>query len=149
RPGICGRGQPRSLSRLPPVFVERLDLGLGRLRRRGHAKALIAQDQTTVKPPPPPARALPPGSPAPVEAPPPPRAVQITAAIAALLLLHVTHPLAWGQAARGLWFPAAGVGLAVLAWRGPRGVILLLTSEALVFLQALLLGTLSASANWP
>jgi PAS domain S-box-containing protein len=41
-----------------------------------------------------------------------------------LLLLHLSHPLAWGQIEPGLWFAPLGIGIALVAWLGPVAVLL-------------------------
>src|SRR4051794_28136626 len=64
-----------------------------------------------------------------------------------LLLLHVLHPLTWGVARPSLWFPPAGLGLALVAWFGPRGALLVLVDGLLVGLQAYLLGQLPPSPS--
>ncbi len=55
----------------------------------------------------------------------------------ALLLLAGVHPLTWRRAMPALWHPAAGLGLALIAWFG-------LPAVALVFLGCLLAGGLAA-----
>ncbi len=59
--------------------------------------------------------------------------------LAGLVLLHLTHPLAWGALPPDSWFPPAGVGLALVAWLGPRLAWLVAIDGLLVVLQALLL----------
>src|SRR5260370_27677798 len=54
------------------------------------------------------------------------------AVLLALLALHLTNPHSWGQASPALWFPAAGVGLCLVAWFGRRAVVLVLVSGLLV-----------------
>src|SRR5947209_4571129 len=61
-----------------------------------------------------------------------------------LLLLHASNPLAWGQAPPALWVPAAGIGLALIAWFGPRAALLIALDGLLVALQAHLTGSLPA-----
>src|SRR5262245_37303864 len=43
--------------------------------------------------------------------------------LSALLLLHATNPLAWGRFDSALWFPPTGLGLALIAWFGPRAAL--------------------------
>jgi PAS domain S-box-containing protein len=54
-----------------------------------------------------------------------------------LLLLHATNPLAWGRFGSALWFPPAGLGLAFIAWFGPRAALWLALDGLLVVAQAL------------
>src|SRR5207248_2555202 len=62
--------------------------------------------------------------------------------VAALVVLHLTHPLTWGRSTPDLWFPPAGIGLALVAWYGSRAALLVLVDGLLVVLQASLLGQL-------
>jgi hypothetical protein len=57
----------------------------------------------------------------------------------ALPLLHLSNPLTWGEIGPSLWYPPAGLGLALIAWYGPRGALLLAIDGLLVVLQALLI----------
>jgi signal transduction histidine kinase len=58
-----------------------------------------------------------------------------------LLLLHLGNPLAWRHTLPDWWFPPVGVGLVLVAWLGPRAVLLVATDVFLVALQAHLVGT--------
>src|SRR6516164_5602200 len=53
-------------------------------------------------------------------------------AVAALALLHAANPAAWGDRAPHLWVPAAGLGLCLVAWFGPRAAALVAVSQLLV-----------------
>jgi PAS domain S-box-containing protein len=68
-----------------------------------------------------------------------PAAPRTAAILAGLALLHLTHPLAWGALPPNAWFPPAGIGLALVAWFGPRLAWLIAADGVLVVLQALLL----------
>jgi PAS domain S-box-containing protein len=65
------------------------------------------------------------------------------------LVLHCTHPMTWGAlfprppTSQGpfLWFPPAGIGLALVAWLGPRGALLAALSGLTVALQMAFVGT--------
>jgi PAS domain S-box-containing protein len=63
-------------------------------------------------------------------------------AVAGLVVLHVTHPLTWGQFGPGVCFLPLGFALALIAWLGPRAVLLVAGDGFLVGLQAWLLGLL-------
>jgi PAS domain S-box-containing protein len=65
--------------------------------------------------------------------------------LAALVLLHLSHPLTWGRPWPGLWFPPAGIGLALVAWFGPRFAVWLLADGLLIALQAGFVGLLSGA----
>ncbi len=58
--------------------------------------------------------------------------------LAFLSLLHLTNPLAWGISGSGCWYPPAGLGLALIAWFGPRAAWWLALDGLLVVLQACL-----------
>jgi len=58
-----------------------------------------------------------------------------------LLLLHLGNPLVWRHPLPVWWFPPAGLGLALVAWLGPRMVLLVFADVLLVALQAHLLHT--------
>src|SRR5262249_4492731 len=59
----------------------------------------------------------------------------------ALALLHLSHPLTWGvHTDPSLWFPTLGIGLALVAWFGPRAGMLLALDGLLVVFQAWLVG---------
>ncbi|HZV05338.1 MAG TPA: PAS domain S-box protein [Gemmataceae bacterium] len=58
--------------------------------------------------------------------------------LSSLLLLHAINPLAWGQIGSVLWFPPAGLGLALIAWFGPRAALWLALDGLLVVAQALM-----------
>jgi PAS domain S-box-containing protein len=68
-------------------------------------------------------------------------------AVAALALLHAANPAAWGDRAPHLWVPAAGLGLCLVAWFGPRAAALVAVSQLLVVAQAVALGCLSLTAD--
>src|SRR5262249_38404637 len=51
---------------------------------------------------------------------------------------HATNPLTWGQVGSALWFPPAGLGLALIAWFGSRAALWLALDGLLVAAQALL-----------
>jgi PAS domain S-box-containing protein len=71
------------------------------------------------------------------------------AVTAGLVLLHLSHPLTWGRPVPDLWFPAAGLGLAFVAWFGPRAALLMALDGLLVALQAYLAGVQpAAGAEW-
>jgi PAS domain S-box-containing protein len=57
--------------------------------------------------------------------------------LAALLLLHLSNPLTWGEIRPGLWYPPVGLGLALIAWYGRRAALWLALDGLLVVLQAL------------
>jgi PAS domain S-box-containing protein len=56
--------------------------------------------------------------------------------LTSLLFLHATNPLAWGQVGSCLWYPPAGIGLALIAWFGPRAALWLAFDGLLVAGQA-------------
>ncbi len=58
-----------------------------------------------------------------------------------LLVLHLGNPLFWRHALPVWWFPPVGIGLVLVAWLGPRGVLLLFANVLLVALQARLFHT--------
>ncbi len=58
-----------------------------------------------------------------------------------LLLLHLGNPLVWRHPLPIWWFPPVGVGLVLVAWLGPRAVLLVFADTLLVALQARLVGT--------
>ncbi len=61
--------------------------------------------------------------------------------LALLVLLHLAHPSTWGRSGPGLWFPPAGLGLALVAWFPLRlAVPVLLGSGLLVLVQAAVRG---------
>src|SRR5262249_48358885 len=45
-------------------------------------------------------------------------------AVVGALLLHIGHPIGWHGARAELGLPALGVGLALVAWLGPRAALL-------------------------
>jgi PAS domain S-box-containing protein len=65
----------------------------------------------------------------------------------ALLLLHGTNPLAWGEIDSISWFPPAGVALTLIAWFGVRAALWTALDGLLVVAQALLLGRLRMGAE--
>src|SRR5437867_7014 len=68
-----------------------------------------------------------------------PRGPRTWLALAALLLLWLSHPLTWGVTRAPLWTPPAGLGLVLVAWFGWRtGGSLLACCGALLLLQNLL-----------
>jgi len=58
--------------------------------------------------------------------------------LASLPLLHLTTPLLWGDRGPALWYPPAGIGLALIAWFGPRAALWLAMDGLLVVLQMML-----------
>jgi PAS domain S-box-containing protein len=66
---------------------------------------------------------------------------QIWLAILGLALLHLGHPLSWGFSTPGYWFPPLGVGLALVAWLGPRALLLILLQGFLLRSYTWILGT--------
>lgn len=67
---------------------------------------------------------------------------QRIALLALLALAHLIHPLGWGEIGVGLWFPPAGLGLALIAWFGPIAALGLAVDGLLVVAQAALLNQL-------
>ncbi|HVS36558.1 MAG TPA: PAS domain S-box protein [Gemmataceae bacterium] len=65
------------------------------------------------------------------------RVMQLAAA--ALIVLYAANPAAWG-APPGLWAPAAGFGLVLVAWFGPRAAWLVLAAGVLTVVEAILVG---------
>ena len=61
----------------------------------------------------------------------------------AALLLHLSHLSCWHQPEPHVWFAPLGIGIALLAWFGPRVLLLVAADSILVSLQALLL-----SGDW-
>ena len=53
----------------------------------------------------------------------------------ALVLFHLSNPLTWGRSLPGWWFPPAGLGLVLMAWLGPRAILLILADSLLVAFQ--------------
>jgi PAS domain S-box-containing protein len=49
--------------------------------------------------------------------------------------LHLTNPLAWGDTGPGWWYPPAGLGLALIAWFGPRAALWIALDGLLVVAQ--------------
>ncbi len=62
-------------------------------------------------------------------------------AVAGLLALHLGNPLFWKHALPVWWFPPVGLGLVLVAWLGPRAVLLLFFDMLLVSWQARLSDT--------
>jgi signal transduction histidine kinase len=60
---------------------------------------------------------------------------------AGLLLLHLSNPLVWRHSVPVWWFPPVGLGLALVAWLGPRAVLLVFADALLAVLHARLRGT--------
>jgi PAS domain S-box-containing protein len=67
---------------------------------------------------------------------------QRTIVLASFLLLHLTNPLTWGEVGAALWFPSAGLGLALIAWFGRRAALWLALDGLLVVAQTLLMSRL-------
>jgi PAS domain S-box-containing protein len=78
-----------------------------------------------------------------------PAAPRPAAMLAGLALLHLTHPLAWGALPPNAWFPPAGIGLALVAWFGPRLAWPIAADGLLVVLQELLLRGFTPGADGP
>jgi PAS domain S-box-containing protein len=57
--------------------------------------------------------------------------------LVSLLFLHLSNPLTWGGDGSARWFPPAGLGLALIAWFGPRAALWLALDGLLVVAQAL------------
>ncbi len=68
---------------------------------------------------------------------PPSRRLFALLAASALVLLHAANPTAWADF-HGPWAPAAGLGLVLIAWFGPRAGWLVLAAGLTAALQALL-----------
>jgi len=58
--------------------------------------------------------------------------------LAFLPLLHLSNPLTRGDIGPGLWYPPAGLGLALIAWYGRRAALWLAMDGLLVVLQVML-----------
>src|SRR5207249_3665651 len=58
-----------------------------------------------------------------------------------LALVHLTQPAAWGRLDPGLWYPPAGLGLALVAWFGPRAALVFAADGLALATQAALLGS--------
>jgi two-component system cell cycle sensor histidine kinase/response regulator CckA len=56
-----------------------------------------------------------------------------------LVVLHLSHPVTWGQPAVIAWFAPVGVGTALVAWLGWRGVALVAVQTFLAAVQSWLL----------
>ncbi len=63
----------------------------------------------------------------------------VSGILLALLALHLTNPVASGQAVPGLWFPAVGVAWCLVAWFGWRAAGLVLLDGLLVAAQVVFL----------
>src|SRR5262249_11241912 len=86
------------------------------------------------------------------EAAPPPTAPARPGAlllVLALLLLALVHPPSWPGVPAPLWFPSAGLGLALIAWFGPRAAGLLLLASLLAGVRAGLWPAPLPAAEWP
>jgi PAS domain S-box-containing protein len=59
---------------------------------------------------------------------------------AGLALLHLAHLLSWPVGGEPLWFAPAGVAFALVAWLGPRALLLIAADGLLSAVQARLLG---------
>ncbi|HXG11244.1 MAG TPA: PAS domain S-box protein [Gemmataceae bacterium] len=70
-------------------------------------------------------------------------------AAAGLLCLHLGHVLAWQREMPYLWFPPAGIGLALVAWLGGRGVLLVVLDGLLALLHRYLVGGHAVPGGWP
>ena len=87
----------------------------------------------------------PPGGPRPDEGvrfSPPSRRSLALLALLAVALLHLTSPAAWGDFP-GLWAPAAGLGLVLIAWFGPRAGWLIFAAAVLAVVQVAIVGVLA------
>ncbi|MGH7173360.1 MAG: PAS domain-containing sensor histidine kinase [Gemmataceae bacterium] len=76
---------------------------------------------------------------------PPPTRRGLLVFLVSMLLLHLSNPLAWGSFGSSRWFAPAGLGLALIAWFGPRAALWLALDGLLVVAQALLLNRLRLS----
>jgi PAS domain S-box-containing protein len=73
----------------------------------------------------------------------PPTGIPLWLQGGAVLALYLTDPLTWGHPLPALWFPAAGLGLALIAWFGLRGTLLVLLGLLLPVVQSVALAWLS------
>jgi PAS domain S-box-containing protein len=58
-----------------------------------------------------------------------------------MALLHLAHPLTWGNSGIPIWFPPVGIGLVLVAWFGPLAGLLVTIDGLLVVSQACLFGS--------
>ena len=63
----------------------------------------------------------------------------------ASIFLHLSQPSAWNQAEPHVWFAPLGIGVALIAWFGPRMLLLVAADSLFVSFQAYLL---SASPDY-
>ena len=67
-----------------------------------------------------------------------------------LIALHLGNPLVWGHPLPDWWFPPVGVGLVLVAWLGPRAVLLVFVEVLVAGLQGRLRGTPTLwGEGWP
>jgi PAS domain S-box-containing protein len=70
--------------------------------------------------------------------------------LAGLALLHLAHLLTWPARGEPLWFAPAGVALVLVAWLGPRALLLIAADAVLSAVQARFLGWPGGTApGWP
>jgi PAS domain S-box-containing protein len=68
---------------------------------------------------------------------------------AGLVLLLVSHPQTWGHSGPALWYAPLGLGIALTAWLGRRGALLVAAGAFLAGLRGWLAGTLAGSdSGW-
>src|SRR5438552_1907816 len=90
-------------------------------------------------------KARPPGRPQP---PPAPRGRPGgLVLLPAVLLLALVHPLSWPGRPAPLWFPSAGLGLALVAWFGPKAAALVAAGALLAAARTLWLGP-TTGGHW-
>src|SRR5262249_46501783 len=60
--------------------------------------------------------------------------------LVAIVALHGTHPVTWGRPEGMLWFAHLGIGIALVAWLGSVGALLVAAGGLLVGIQAWIAG---------
>jgi PAS domain S-box-containing protein len=68
--------------------------------------------------------------------------------LAGLVALDLTNPFTWGRSPPHTWFPPAGIGLALIAWFGVRGTLLVLVGLLLPVVQGFVLDWFFSTPNW-